>query len=195
MNNQELKEKYLECKKKLDEIRSNATLNNWKILSKAYKLGKKIWGPPFTRIKLSKDMGIPMTTTLRCLALDKANKQTWNLIKDKKITAFKAAQICQTKSNRFQDEIMNLVIKDNLSTYQIKTLKIKDFEDISKEKHRMACEEGYSRKSSAYFNFKSCLRRFKVFLLMDQKHLPENKIEELKKDLKEIKNLIGRYLK
>lgn len=38
-----LKEKYQSIKKELNELRDNITVEKWKLLSKAYKTGKKIW--------------------------------------------------------------------------------------------------------------------------------------------------------
>lgn len=137
---EELRRKYQKEKAKLDQIRSDATIEKWKILSKAYKLGKQIWGNHFSRQRLAFDMEIPLTTVLRCLALDKANKRTWKLIKDGKISAFKVAQVCQSKSYHYQDEVIDLVIEKNVSTYKIKGLKVNCLGDINKERHRLACE-------------------------------------------------------
>ena len=83
------KKQYFKQKILLDAIRDDVTLKRWKILSKAYKLGKSIWNSQFTKVKLAEDMNMPLTTVLRCLSLDKANKRTWKLIKEKKISVFK----------------------------------------------------------------------------------------------------------
>lgn len=195
INKTKLEEKYNAQKKLLDDLRNNATLEKWKILSKAYKIGKKIWGNSFTRERLAHDMDIPMTTALRCLALDKANSRTLKLMKQGKISAFKVAQICYTKSNTFQDEIVDLVIEGNISTYNIKTIKIDRLSDVAKEKHRLACEEGYSRRGSAYHNFNNWIGRGKVFMLMHQKHLPKDKVPELMEGLKSLYSQIDIYLK
>lgn len=190
-----LENRYNAQKKLLDDLRNNATLGKWKILSKAYKIGKKIWGTAFTRERLAHDMDIPITTVLRCLALDKANPKTLKLMKQGKISAFKVAQICYTKSNVFQDEIVDMVISDDISTYNIKTIKINCLSDVAKEKHRLACERGYSRKGSAYRNFNTWIVRGKIFMLMDQRHLPEDKVSELIKDLINLNSQINIYLK
>lgn len=163
----------------LDKIRHDVTLEKWKVLSKAYKLGKKIWGSHFTRERLAHDMDMPMSTTLRCLALDRANKKTWKLIKSGKISSFKAAMICLTKNHKSQDKVVDFVIHNNVSTYKIKSLNIHNDEDILLEKQRLACEEGYSRKSSAYYNFNNWITRGKIFILMKRDHLPKDKLEKL----------------
>jgi len=78
MEKETLKKKYFELKEELDNLRDDITLRRWKILSKAYKTGKKIWGQRFTRERLAHDMDTPVTTTLRCLSLDRANKRSWS---------------------------------------------------------------------------------------------------------------------
>ncbi len=195
MNKELLKIQYFESKEQLSAMRDEITLSRWKTLSTANKIGKKIWGRRFTRKRLSEDMDIPYTTMLRCLSLDRANKRTWKLIKNGKISVYKVAQICQSKCRTYQDEIVDLVIKEDYSTYQITTLNIKNLGDINKERHRLACENGYSRKSSAYYNFSSWVDRGTMFLLMDKKHLPEDRLKEIDSKLKRLNGQIGRYLK
>lgn len=189
-----LKDKYFNSKIKLDELRDNMTLKKWKILSEAYKTGKKIWGRNFTIEKLAMDMDIPMTTTLRCLSLDRANQKQWDLVNEGKLSAFKLAMICQSKNITYQDEIAEMVVKDNLSTYQLKSLRVKNLKDVNKERHRLAVEKGYSRRDSAYSNFEKWIGRGKLFLMMDRKHLPENKIDDVETRLKELNKNIGLYL-
>lgn len=194
-NKGNLKKRYFKSKEELDIIRHNATLAKWKVLSNAYKLGKKIWGRNFTKQRLAFDMDMPMTTTLRCLALDKANSKSLRLLRAKKISAFKLAMICQLKSKTYQDEIVNMTIKDNLSTYKIKTLKINKLSDINKERHRLAIEEGYSRQSSAAENFQRWIERGKLFLILKEKALTKTKYVKIKKELKDLNEKIGRYIK
>lgn len=189
-----LKARYFKSKEELDIIRSDTTLAKWKVLSVAYKLGKKIWGNNFTKQRLAFDMDVPLTTTLRCLSLDKANNKSLKLMKSGKITAFKLAMVCQLKSKTYQDEIVAAVISDNISTYQIKTLKIDNIKDINKERHRIATESGYSRQSSAAANFENWISRGKLFLLMRQEFLPDNKKDEIKNQLKKLNEMIDRYI-
>lgn len=193
-NKSKLETSYFRHKKQLDEIRDNITLRRWKILSLAYKKGKNIWGSSFTRQKLAFDMDMSLTTVLRCLSLDKANKRSWKLVNEKKLSIFKLAMICFSKNADFQDEIVKMVIEDNLSTYKITQLKINNIKDVNKERQRLACENGYSRKDSAYSNFSNTIDRIKIFLLMDKKHLPENKIKDIEKKLIKLNKDINNYL-
>jgi len=195
MNKELKKTKYFAQKAILNAILDDITLKRWKILSKAYKLGKEIWGSRFTRERLAIDMEMANTTVLRCLSLDRASKRTWRLIKEKKISVFKVAQICMSKNKVYQDEVVDMTIEDNLSTYQIASIKLKDFNDIAKEKHRLACEKGYSRKSSAYTNLQSWIERGKIFMAMDKNHLPKDKLPEIKTNLKELNIKIKEYVK
>jgi len=191
---EELEKKYFEKKELLDQIRNNATLQNYKILEAAHKLGKKRWGTKFTVIKLSEDMDMPYTTVKRCLALSRANKKSWKLVEEGKISIFKLAMICALKSVNFQDEIVEAVIEDKLSTYQIKTFLVNDIEDVNKERHRLAVAEGYSRKSSAYSNFNNWIDRGKIFLLMDINKFPNNKVSDIKGGLEDLDKRIKTYL-
>lgn len=195
MNKQQLTKQYYDSKKKLLDMRDDITLKRWKVLSKAYKLGKQVWGSRFTRERLAEDMDTPYTTVLRCLSLDRVNKRNWKLINEGKISVYKVAQICQSKNLTYQDEIVDMVIKENYSTYQIKSLKIGGLKDISKEKQRIATENGYSRKYSAYLYFNGWIERGDNFLLMDKNNLPEKKIKEIEKKLKSLVDNIDKYLK
>jgi len=195
MDKNDKKRQYFAHKKKLDELRDNITLKRWEILSKAYRLGKQIWGSRFTRARLAFDMDTPLTTTLRCLSLDRCNKRTWNLIKQKKISAFKVAQVTMSKNVTYQDEIVDMIIADNLSTTQISSLRVKNLKDINKERHRIACENGYSRKESAYIYFSKWIERGKIFMLMSKDNIIETKQEKLHSDLKTLKDMIESYLK
>ena len=193
--NDKLKEKqYFKQKILLDAIRDDVTLKRWKVLSKAYKLGKSIWGNKFTVVRLAEDMGTPYSTVQRCLSLNKANKRTWALIKAKKISVFRVALILQTKCITYQDKIIDLVIEDNLSTYQIKTLKIDQIEDVNVERHRLAIENGYSRERSAYYSFNNWIDRGKIFLLMDIDKLPKDKVPVIKEELEKLNKGIKLYL-
>ena len=195
MNKQKLTKQYYDSKKELLAMKDDITLKRWKVLSKAYKLGKQVWGSRFTRERLAEDMDTPYTTVLRCLSLDKVNKRNWKLINEGKISVFKVAQICQSKNITYQDEIVDLVISEDYSTYQIKSLKIGSLKDVSKEKHRIATENGYSRKYSTYSNFNIWIERGSLFLLMDKENIPEKRIIEVYRKLKKISKQIDEYLK
>ena len=106
---------YFSNKEELDKLRDNITLHRWKILSKNYNLGKRIWGTAFSKLRLSEDMDIPNTTVCRCLALDKINERNWALNKEGKISVFKLAMIASLKNHQFQDQIVDIVIRDRKS--------------------------------------------------------------------------------
>lgn len=186
--------KYWKYKQQLDLIRDDITLRRWKILSAAYKEGKRIWGFQFSIQKLSEDMELSYTTTKRCLALDRCNKRTWNLIQSKKISVFKVAMICSEKDKTYQDEIVDMVIKDKLSTPQISGLKIKGLKDINKERHRIAIQNGYSRKDSAAYNFKVWIDRGFQFMALDKNQILECKVEDIKKNLIKLNEQIKLYV-
>ena len=189
------KQKYFKSKEELDEIRSNMTLLKWQVLSKAYKLGKEIWKSRFTVQQLAKDMDMPYTTVKRCLALDRATAKSWELLRKKKISAFKLAMICQLKSKTFQDDIVDIVIKDNLSTHQIKGLKINNIKDVNNWRQEKAVEKGYSRKDSAYVNFNRWISRGQTFLLMPLSAVGTKREKEILDKLKLLRAKLDRYIK
>ena len=193
-NKEKLKLKYFAKKEQLNKLRDNATLENYKILSEAQKLGKQIWNSHFTLIKLAEDMDMPYTTVHRCMSLSRASKSAWKLVKEGKLTAFKLAMICSLKNKKYQDKIIKIVVKDNLSTYQIKTLTIKQIEDVNVERHRLAVENGYSRERSAYYSFNNWINRGKLFLTMDIDKLPKDKIPVIKEELEKLNRKIKLYL-
>lgn len=189
-----LKKSYFRNKEKLDKLRDDATLKRWGILSEAYKTGKKIWGSHFTRERLANDMDMKYATVLRCLSLDRANKRSWELVEEGKISVFKLAMICQSKSKTYQDEIVNMVIEDNLSTYNITTLKIKDVSDLNKERIRLACEKGFTRTDSAYRGFSTWINKGKLYLLIGKDKLGDNYESRIKEELINLKERIDNYL-
>jgi hypothetical protein len=189
-----LKDKYDIIKIQLDNLRSEETINKWKLLSEAYKIGKEIWGNEFSVKKLSEDMNLPYTTTKRCLSLDKATPKTWTLIRKGKISAFKAAQVCMTKNNKLQDETIDLIVKENYSTCKIKSWNIQSKEDLVFLRQQKAVEDGFSRKESAYRSLHNWIEKGKLLLLIKKEYLSENKLAELKKELLSIKNRIERFI-
>jgi len=190
-----LEAKYFKSKKELDIIRSNTTLLKWNILTEANKIGKQLWGKEFTIRKLSQDMGLPYTTTKRCLALDRATKRSWRLLKEDKISAFKLAMVCQLKSKTFQDEIVDAVIKDNLSTYQIKNFKARNIKDVNRWRHKMAIQKQYSRVDSAFRSFNNWIQRGNYFLLLPISSVGDKNKNKIIKDLKKLNKKIEVYLK
>jgi hypothetical protein len=188
------KKKYFAKREEITEIRSNETLLKWKVLSSANKLGRKIWGKEFTVKRLASDMDLPVTTTKRCLSLDKATEKSWVKVKNKEISAFKLAMVCLLKDNRFHDKIVNAVISQNLSTTQIKSFKPKNIQDVTKWKHKKAVEQGYAKEETAKKALKNWIDRGKVFMLMPISSVGKNSREEMMEELKLLHLKLGRYI-
>ena len=187
---------YKKLKEDLDKERHSETLNKFLILNRAYDLGIKIYGRnSFSIMKLSLDFEMPYTTTKRILSLRKANKRTWKLINEEKITSFKASMILLKKSITFQDEIIDLVIKDNLSTFQIRSLNIKDLKDIQKERLRVAVERGFGRASTCYYSFSSTLDRLEQLFLLNDTDLPKHRLPELRTKLIRLDRNLDKFLR
>lgn len=195
MKNQKKIDAYFATKKELDVIRDEATLAKWKVLSVAYKLGKEIWGNKFSVSQLAKDMGLPYTTTKRCLALDKATPKSLALMNAKKISAFKLAMICMTRDNHFQDEMVEEVILGNLSTYDIKHFKPKKLKDIKNWEKSQAARMENRRKTKAYNIFNSWIDKGYLLLLTPISSVSKEKQKILITNLKRLHKKIGAYIK
>jgi hypothetical protein len=185
---------YNKLKLEIDKQIDSETLKKYEILSKAYKLGKQIYGNMFSVAKLALDFEVPYTTTKRILALRKANSITWKKIKSGKISSFKASMVLMKKDTAFQDEMIDIVIKDKLSTYQIRSLNVKNKQDVDKQRLKVAVEKGFARANTAYSSFNNTLERIDYYLLMDINHLPKNKIPLIEEKLKELNKKINEYL-
>jgi len=191
-----LLKKFKKLKKNFESELHSETLRKFKILSEAYKLGKQIYGRSnFSIFRLSYEFEVPYSTAKRILSLEKANKNTWKKIKEKKITSFKASMILLKKKNHYQDEMIDMVIKDNLSTYQIRSLNIENLQDIKKERLRIAVENGFARSTTAYISFYNTLSRMNELLSLGLGYLPKNKLPELKDKLLELPPKIKEYVK
>jgi len=190
-----LVEEYKQLQKEYLKIDDDETIKKWKVLSKAYKVGKEIYGHDFSVLKLSQHFDIPYTTTKRVLSLDKANERTWKLIKSKKISAFKVAQICMSKDVKYQDKLIDLVIGENFSTTEIKGIRItKNGLDVKTARLNKAVNEGYSRKSSAYKSLKDTTERMIKLLDQDKENFPESKISEMIEFLDELQIKIKKVI-
>jgi len=185
---------YNKLKEELNTQRDSETLKKYEILNKAYKLGKKIYGNTYSISKLSLDFELPFTTTKRILSLTKANNKTWELIKSGKMSAFKAAMILCSKHLTYQDEVMQMVIKNNLSTYDIKNIKIKNYDDVKREKLRIAVERGFSREDSAFHAFINTINRLNELLNLNEDFLTKNKRDTIRKELSKLNKRIETYI-
>lgn len=194
MNKEEMEKKYFENKVSLDTVRDDATLNKWSLLSENKKLGKKIWGREFTLVRLAKDMEMPFSTVQRCISLDKATPRTWKLIKEGKISAFKAAMVLQLKNKSFQKQIIDAVIKGNMSTYQIKSFKPNSIADVNLWRHAKAVEKEYSSKDAAFRSFNLWIGRGAMFMLLPISSVGPTHKDEIVTGLRLLHKRIGTYL-
>jgi len=194
-NKEELIKVYDGLKRMMSEELHSETLRKYNILSQAFKIGKKIHGSYFTKQQLSKDFEIPYTTINRILSLDKANEKTWDRINSGKITSYKAAQVLMQKNVYLQDKLIEVVIEDNLSTYQIKNMKDKSLEDIKQDRLRRAVKDGFARKETALFSFNATLGKLKQLLLLKKEYLPKNKLPELRRNLVRVREMLDSYIK
>jgi hypothetical protein len=186
---------YNKLKEQYDSMRHSETIKKYILLSKAQTIARKLYGRSYSVSRLSLDFEIPYTTVKRCLALERANKNTWRLIREGKITSFKVAQALSTKSRHFQDELIDLIIKKNLSTYEIRKVKIHDEKDIRIARQKIAINRGYSRESSAYYSFDRAIKRMSDFLTIDKSFLPKDKLPTIKLKLIKLEEEINSFIK
>lgn len=189
-----LKIRYNDLKKKLGSIEEQETLAKYRILSEAAKIGRKIYGGYFSIARLAIDFDIPVSTAKRVLSLEKASKYAWNMIESKKIGAHKVAQILMSIKKEKQDEIIKLAIKDNLSTYQIKKIRLyKD--DVKKLRLEAAISKGFARRWNEINAFIASITRLDSFLKLNTSEYPAEKKAEVQVKLTNLKNKIEEYLK
>jgi len=182
--------RYEELKQEYQKELHNETLRKFKILDEAFNIGVKLKGQSYNYMTLCIDFEVPYSTCKRILSLRKANKTTWELINKGKITAFKVAMVLLQKDNTYQDELIDIVIKEKLSTYDIKNLKDGSLKEVNDNRLRIAVDKGYSRKHGAYSSLCKYLDRIDAFSVIDVQNLPKTKYEEIKKRTeKTIKNL------
>lgn len=193
-NKEQLTEEYFKIKIELDKVIDSVTLTKYKLLSKAYKIGKKLYGISFSVNRLAIDYEMPYTTVKRVLSLGKANSDTWRKIRSKKISVFKVAQVLSTKDTVYQDEIIDMVIKNNLSTYGIKKIRINQYNDIKKTKTQIALDKGFSRDYEASIKLKNTINRLNELLDIDEKYLTISTKPELIKKLGELKLKIDKFI-
>lgn len=187
-------ERYKQLKEDYQNQLHSETLRKFEILNEAYKLGKKIKGIHYNYRVLSLDFEIPYTTCKRILSLRKANKITWSLIKSGKITSFKAAMVLHQKDVTYQDELIDLVIKQKLSTYDIKNLKDGSLHEVKQNRLRIARQKGFARADVAFMSFERYINSLNEMLLLDVDYLPKKKIPLLKRKIKSVSKNINSFL-
>lgn len=190
---EKLGERYEQLKKEMVAAKDQETLAKYKILNEAMKIGKTIHRS-FSELQLAEDFEIGLTTVKRLLSLNRATPKIWGYINSGKISAYKVSQICSTKNRFYQEEIVEKVIEQELSTYDIKHIRVNDIEDLNKYRFEKAIKEGYSRKDSAYKNFENAILRMKLFMSMDIIHFPSKHLPEIESRLKELNETINLYI-
>ena len=195
-NKQITSKRYEELKQEYQKETHKETLRKFKILNEAFNIGRKLKGIDYNLITLSIDFEVPYSTCRRVLSLRKANKNTWKLINKGKITSFKAAMVLLQKNVTYQDELIDMVIKENLSTYDIKNLKDGSLKEVNDNRLKIAVDRGFARKHSAYACLCRYLERVDAFSVIDVQNLPKTKYDEIKdRAEKTIQNLNNFKLK
>ena len=116
------------------------------------------------------------------------------MIDDKKITSFKVAQIC-LKTKCYKDELTKMAIKGNLSTQDIKKIKVDTLKDLYKFKRDVKEEHTFTRESSAYRSFINTTQKLKILLKLPISVYPESKKEIILQELNKLEEFIKNYLK
>jgi hypothetical protein len=129
------------------------------------------------------------------MSLSRASEKIWKLINDGKLSAFKAAQICLTINKSMRDEIVDTVIKDDLSTYQIKRMDLPNKGLIKKERLKVSVEKGYSRQDAAYRSVRDTVERMESILELKKEHFSPGKMPEIIMMLTRLRDLIDEKTK
>lgn len=187
-------QQYNKLKQDYHNLIDSETLRKYHILSKAEKLSRKIYGIKYSLDKLCNDFDVPRTTAKRILSLNKANKTTWNLIKQKKISTFRVAYILSTKDTTYQDEIIKMAMEKDMSTYEIKQLRIDDYKDIEKSKLQLAVSRGFSRRFEADYKLMEGILRLNTLLELKQEDITEKNRIKIKNLLIKLNKKIEEYI-
>ncbi len=190
----QLKEEYENLKKKMEFARSKFTIENFRILNRAYEIGKNLYGNNLFGYKqLAKDFKMGSTTVSRIMNLKKANKRTWKLIEQGKLGSHKVALILARRSRHFQNEVVDMVIKYNLSTKEITKIKTDDLDVLNDERRRIATERGFSQRQNAFRSIEAVLTRLPEVMRISPDFIPNTKIKTLKEMVEEAIELLEKY--
>jgi len=187
-------QEYNKLKEDYHNLIDSETLRKYHILSKAEKLSRKIYGIKYSLDRLCNDFDVPRTTAKRILSLNKANKTTWDLIKQKKISAFRVAYILSTKDTTYQDEIIKMAMEKDMSTYDIKQLRIKDYKDVEKSRLQLAIDRGFSRRFEADYKLMQGILRLNTLLELKQEDITEKNRIKIKNLLIKLNKKIEEYV-
>lgn len=190
-----LEEEYFNLKVEYEKCEDSITLKRFKILDAAFKIGKKVYGTRFSLYRLAWDFEIPYTTIKRILSLRKANVNTWNLIKEGKISAAKAAFTLASKSTTYQDFIFEMIIKNNLSYPGIKKMKVNEYKDMKKTRTQIAVDKGFCRDRQATASLLSSVRRLDILLALEEKHILPSRKALVIRNLKILSVKINEFIK
>lgn len=189
-----LKAKYQELRNQYKRFVDVEVLAKYKILSEAYKVGKKLYGNRFGIRTLAVDFDVSITSTRLLLTLDRANSKTWELIETGKISPHKVALIIRQKGSAYQDEVIDIVIKGNLGNEDIKKIKVESQRKMKESFKSVLHDKGYTEKKQAYRLFKQAIRRMNHFLTMDKKHFPKTSLRLIDSELIHLQNQITHFL-
>lgn len=192
-----LENTYQDLIKQMSIERDIYTLKQYNIIKKAWEVGKQI-DITFTRKQLAIDLGVSYSTVKRLLTLQKMSMRTEKLIKDKKISLNVVAEITSTSKIYFEEEVVDIAIENNYTTYDIQKMDINNLRDLDKYKDRKmkkAEDEGYTRKFGAYMGFSRAINNMFIFLNMPLSNFPEVRHKEIKERTKSLSEQLNNYTK
>jgi hypothetical protein len=88
---------------------------------------------------------------------------------------------------------LDMILKNNLSTYQIKQIRVKDYKDIAKNNTKFAVKKGYSRQHEAYYKFIQAIDKLEIFLQMNKDFLTEKNKVTIKSRLDKLMDKIKEW--
>ena len=192
------KQEYESLLKKYRDFKNRTTLRLYEFLSVGYKMGKQIYGSKgirYTYKKLADDFEMSDRTLKRILSLDRANKRTWRLIKEGKISANNVTYIIRQFGREGQDEIVDATIKYNLTTEDIHNYNFDDIQKLKYGKSRITIDKGYSQVSHAYRKVHNAIDQFSLVFLMDMEDFSDNKKTEMIDLLTKVNKRLTKFVK
>lgn len=197
LNKEDMEKEYnslIEESKKLRDVYNLAT---FQFLYKAYQIGKKIYGNSFGYERLAWDFKMPIKQVERILSLKKANKNTRELIKERKVSVEKVSIVLYCYNPSRQDELIQRLINENIKTYEIGE-KFREYRSIEQRRLNMqfdAIIKGFNSKRSAFRSLKRLHFSIKNYFERYEGRISPKKQEEILNILNETESKIKEFEK
>ena len=188
MNNEQLKARRKKLKEELLELRNSTYENLYKTLSELYSIEKKL-NLSYTMRQLAIENNLHEQTVYRILSWRKASDYIKIKVKNKEITMIKVCRILHRIPIFRHNEAIEYIIKNELTETETDQY-ISKYED---DKKQLIKDRTYKNQ----WNISRDIIRYCIKMarcLIAYENIPQNKIEEVLKNLKEHKKKLDKTI-